>query len=286
MSRPLRMEYPGAVYHVTSRGNARQPIFRDDSDRGRFLEILASTIKRCHWLCHAYCLMDNHYHLIIETPEGKISRGMRQLNGVYTQYFNRRHKTVGHVFQGRFKAIMVDKESYLLSLCRYVVLNPVRIGGVTGPGQWKWSSYRATAGKIKSPSFLTVDWIVSQFGNSRVEAMAHYKKFVREGMRRDAPWKEVKGQIFLGADDFTSRFKDLMKGKERIKEIPRIQRYATRPPLAKLLQKRKRNMTDEAVYEAYSGYGYTLKQIAEYLSVHYTTVSRAIKRMEEQGKKK
>jgi REP element-mobilizing transposase RayT len=116
MSRPLRIECPGAVYHITSRGNARQSIFLDDSDRGRFLKILASTIRRYNWLCHAYCLMDNHYHLIIETPEGNISRGMRQLNGVYTQYFNRRHKTVGHVFQGRFKAIMVDKESYLLSL--------------------------------------------------------------------------------------------------------------------------------------------------------------------------
>ena len=130
---------------------------------------------------------DNHYHLIIETPEGNLSRGMRQLNGVYTQHFNRRHKTVGHVFQGRYKAIIGDKESYLLSLCRYVVLNPVRIGVVERPGQWKWSSYRATSGGIKRSSFLTVDWVLSQFGNNTSEAIVHYKRFVREGMKEDAP---------------------------------------------------------------------------------------------------
>ena len=255
----------------------------DDGDRERFLAILASTIRRYNWLCHAYCLMNNHYHLIIETPEGNISRGMRQLNGVYTQYFNRRHKTVGHVFQGRFKAIMVDKESYLLSLCRYVVLNPVRIGVVKGPSQWKWNSYRATTGEVKRPPFLTVDWVLSQFGNNTSEAVVSYKRFVREGMKEDTPWKEVKGQIFLGTDDFTLKFKGFLKGKERIKEIPRVQRYATRPSLAKLLQKKNKEITDEAIYEAHIRYGYTLKDIAEYLGVHYTTISRAIKRVEERG---
>jgi putative transposase len=286
MSRPLRIECPGAVYHITSRGNARQSIFLNDSDRERFLTILASTIKRFNWLCHAYCLIDNHYHLIIETPEGNISRGMRQLNGVYTQYFNRRHKTVGHIFQGRFKAIMVDKESYLLSLCRYVVLNPVRIGVVKGPSQWKWSSYRPTIGEVKRPPFLTVDWVLSQFGNNTSEAVVSYKRFVREGMKEDTPWKEVKGQIFLGTDDFTSQFKGLLKGKERIKEIPRGQRYATRLSLEKLLHKRNQGISDEAIYEAYISYGYALKDIAEYVGVHYTTVSRTIKRVEERDKKK
>ena len=128
MSRPLRIEFAGAVYHVTSRGNGRKPIFRDDVDRRSFLEVLHKVNQRHHWICHAYCLMTNHYHLVIETPEGNLSRGMRQLNGVYTMYFNRRHRTVGHVFQGRFKAILVERESYLLEVCRYVVLNPVRAG--------------------------------------------------------------------------------------------------------------------------------------------------------------
>lgn len=128
MARPLRVEYPGGIYHITSRGNAQQPIFLSDTDRESFLDILASIVKRFNWPCHAYCLMDNHYHLLIETPEGNLSKGMRQLNGVYTQWFNRIHRRVGHIFQGRYKAIVVEKEAHLLELCRYVVLNPLRAG--------------------------------------------------------------------------------------------------------------------------------------------------------------
>jgi len=128
MARPLRLSYPGALYHVTARGNARQAIYTDDADRQMFLLVLEDVETRYHWLCHAYCLMDNHYHLLLETPQGNLSAGMRQVNGVYTQRFNRRHGRVGHIFQGRFKAILVERESYLLELCRYLVLNPVRAG--------------------------------------------------------------------------------------------------------------------------------------------------------------
>ena len=137
MARPMRIEFPGAVYHVTSRGNARAPIFIDDSDREDFLSILGSVVRRYNWLCHAYCLMGNHYHLIIETIEGNISRGMRQLNGVYTQKFNWKHARTGHIFQGRFKAILIEKESYLLEVSRYVVLNPVRANMVECPEAWR-----------------------------------------------------------------------------------------------------------------------------------------------------
>ncbi len=133
MARPLRIEYPGAGYHVTARGNARGPIFFDDEDRRSFLTILGSAINHFNWLCHAYCLMENHYHLLIDTPDGNLSRGMRQLNGVYTQRVNRRYSRAGHLFQGRFKSILVDKESYLLELARYVVLNPVRAKLVKDP---------------------------------------------------------------------------------------------------------------------------------------------------------
>ena len=128
MARQLRIEYPGGVYHVTGRGNARQDVFLDNEDRQSFLDLLQKVNKRFNWLCHAYCLMDNHYHLLIETPEGNLSQGMRQVGGVYTQTFNRRHGMVGHLFQGRFKSILVEKDSHLLELCRYVVLNPVRAG--------------------------------------------------------------------------------------------------------------------------------------------------------------
>jgi REP element-mobilizing transposase RayT len=157
MARPLRLEYEGAVYHVTSRGNAREAIFRVDPDRELFLEVLGATVERFGWVCYAYCLMTNHYHLLLETPEPNLSRGMRHLNGVYTQGFNRRHMRVGHVLQGRFKSIVVEKESHLLELARYVVLNPVRAKMVRSARDWPWSSYRATAGLGVAPPFLDVD---------------------------------------------------------------------------------------------------------------------------------
>ena len=165
MARPLRVEYAGALYHVTSRGNARKPIFKDEEDRKIFLRLLDRVNQRFHWLCHAYCLMDNHYHLVIETPEGNLTKGMRQLNGVYTQAFNRQHHRVGHLFQGRYKSILVERESYLLEVCRYVVLNPVRAKAVEKPEAWRWSSYRGTGGLEKPQACLTTDWILGQLGN-------------------------------------------------------------------------------------------------------------------------
>ena len=288
MARPLRIEFPGAVYHITSRGNAKQAIFLDDKDRTNFLEILDSVVKRFNWLCHAYCLMDNHYHLLIETPEGNLCKGMRQLNGVYTQKFNKRHNRVGHLFQGRYKAILVEKESYLLTLCRYVVLNPVRAGLVKHPREWQWSSYRATAGEEKAFSFLTIDWILSQFDSRKKIARKQYKQFILNGIGEKFPWDVVKGQLLLGNENFIKKFNELLKDKEKIKEIPRIQRYAARPSLNELFMNKKimdKKLKDEIIYLAHIHYGYTLKEIAEYLNVHYATVSRVIKRIEGKSKK-
>jgi len=163
MSRPLRVEYAGALYHVTSRGDRREDIYEGDEDRRIFLALLGDVCERYNWVSHGYCLMSNHYHLIIETPDGNLSKGMRQLNGVYTKQFNSEHDRVGHVFQGRYTAIHVDKESYLLELSRYVVLNPVRARMVDQAGDWPWSSYRATAGKSSVQSWLNTDWILSGF---------------------------------------------------------------------------------------------------------------------------
>ncbi len=186
MARPLRIEYDGAVYHITSRGNERKPIFKDDSDRSIFLESLQNVNKRYNFLCHAYCLMNNHYHLIIETPDGNLSKGMRQLNGVYTQSFNRNNKRVGHVFQGRYKAILIQKDSHLLEVCRYVVLNPVRARAVKKPEEWKWSSYRATAGIDKPHPALTTDWITGQFAKRSRTAQKKYREFVAAGVTEEA----------------------------------------------------------------------------------------------------
>ena len=283
MARPLRIEFPGAVYHVTSRGNAKQAIFIDDEDRGRFLDVLSIVVERFNWLCHAYCLMKNHYHLVIETPKGNLSKGMRELNGVYTQGFNQRYRRVGHLFQGRYKAIIVEKDNHLLSLCRYVVLNPVRVGLIKRPEQWRWSSYRATIGLVKRSSFLTDDWILLQFDGRKRIAMGKYRRFVMEGIDKESPWETLKGQIFYGTDEFIKQLSGLLDGKGNIKEVPRLQRYVARPSLRELFKGKKgkeRKAEDKTIHAAYVRYGYTMKEIAEHLGFHYATISRAIKRVE------
>jgi putative transposase len=169
MARPLRIEIPGAIYHVTARGDRREPIYETDADRQYWLRLLGEVCQRFNWHCHAYCLMDNHYHIVIETIDGNLSAGMRQLNGVYTQWHNRTQGKVGHVFQGRFKAIIVQRESYLLELARYVVLNPVRAGVCAQPQDWPWSSYAAMLGAAHPP-WLNTAWLLAQFGSSSEQA--------------------------------------------------------------------------------------------------------------------
>jgi REP element-mobilizing transposase RayT len=281
MARPLRIEFPGAVYHITSRGNARERIYLEDEDYAGFLGCLCAGVKRFNWILHAYCLMSNHYHLLIETPEGNLSRGMRQLNGTYTQQFNRRHDRVGHVLQGRYKAILVEKDNYLLELCRYIVLNPVKAGMVKGPREWQWSSYKDTAGYGRSISCLTKDWILLQFGRERGKAEMGYREFVREGLKAESPWKKVRGQLYLGDEKFLDKIKKLIRGKETLKEIPRMQRYITRPLLEDILKYKDEKIRDNAVFEAHIRYAYTLKDIAKHLGVHYATISRAVKRAEK-----
>jgi REP element-mobilizing transposase RayT len=282
MARPLRIEYAGAVYHITSRGNARRKIYRDDKDKEIFLAVLTSVTKRFNWLCHAYCLMDNHYHLLIETPDANLSRGMRQLNGVYTQNYNRRHNRTGHVFQGRYKAILVEKESYLLELCRYVVLNPVRAKIAEKPRDWRWSSYAGTAGIRKAPECLTTDWILGEFGSTRKRAIENYKAFVKAGEKEQSPFRELEGQILLGEEGFIETFRSLLREKEDIEEIPKSQRYAGRPGIPELFEKTiDKEERDKVIYTAHVKYGYTYKEIAEYLGLHYTTISKVIRRWEE-----
>lgn len=225
MSRPLRVEYPGAIWHVTSRGNERREIFRDDSDRKELLSVLGRTVELFGWKVLAYALMGNHYHLLLETPEPTLSRGMRQLNGVYTQTFNRRHRRVGHLFQGRFKAIVVERESHLLELARYVVLNPVRAGIVQSAGASTWTSYRATAGLERNPGWLAANWILRQFGEKPRISAQRYRAFVAEGRRSGYdPWKHVHGQIYLGSKEFSKTVARRIDGKRVSIQVPRRQR--------------------------------------------------------------
>lgn len=224
MARPLRLEFEGALYHVTSRGNRREAIYETPDDRDSYLEILGEVCEKYNWLCHAYCLMGNHYHLLIETPEANLSKGMRQLNGVYTQCSNKTHGRVGHVFQGRYKAILVEKEPYLLELARYIVLNPVRAGMVSSPSEWPWSSYRATAGEALPLDFLTTDWLLSVFGAKPGQARKAYVDFVNNAGAKSSPWDDLKGQVFLGSDQFFEHMLGHLDGPDRLSEVPAAQR--------------------------------------------------------------
>lgn len=281
MTRPLRIEYPGAVYHLTARGNGRQSIFLSDSDRTLFLDILAATVKRYNWLCHGYCLMDNHYHLLVETIDANLSLGMRHLNGVYTQRFNRKHSRVGHVFQGRFKSILVEKQAHLLELCRYIVLNPVAAKMVSHPSAYPWSSYNYTVKPKKKPDFLHNDWLLGQFSVKRKTARKLYFEFVEEGVTDlpEKPWKNLVGQIILGSKNFVTRIQGLITENQQTSEIPKLQRFPGRPALQELFtkkiagDKKKRN---GIIRKAYLDYMYTMKEIGDVLGIHYSTVSRII----------
>lgn len=280
MARPLRIEYPGALYHVTSRGNARAPIFLDDDDRIHFLRRLQEVVERYHWLCHAYCLMDNHYHLLIETPEPNLALGMRQLNGVYTQGFNRRHGRVGHLFQGRYKAILVDKDSYFLELARYIVLNPVRAGMVDEASQYPWSSYRATAGEQPAPAWLNRRAIYAQLADTSPSAQQRYRDFISQGREAVSPWAVLKGQTLLGSDEFVRRMQPLLDDAVQRKEIPRYQRLVHRPPLAELFPAEDppgKAERDKRIHQAYTDYGYTMAEIARAVGMHYSSISKVLK---------
>jgi REP element-mobilizing transposase RayT len=278
MSRPLRIELAGGLYHVTSRGNRREDIYLDDDDRETWLALFEQVCQRFNWRCHAYCLMSNHYHIVVETIEGNLSKGMRQLNGVYTQYFNRHHGRVGHVFQGRYKGILVEKDSYLLELSRYVVLNPVRAGMVNDAVDWPWSSYRAMVGQAVPPSWLETTWLLRQFSKQRKRAVAKYTDFVRAGVGIPAIWENLSQQIYLGDERFVKRLQKKLVKDVEMSEVPRAQRRPKAKPLEHYEQSTRQR--DKGMLDAYYSGGYTMKEIAEHFGVHYSTVSRAIRKNE------
>lgn len=217
------------MYHVTARGNARANIYANDDDRQRFLSLLKIVVDRYDWYCHAYCLMDNHYHLLIETNRASLSDGMKLLNGSYTQYVNRQYQRVGHVFQGRFKAILVQKESYMLELARYIALNPVRAGMVRSAKDWPWSSYRATAGLAEGAACLTTDWVLGGFAKTKHIAQQRYREFVQQGKGQPSPWQSLKNQIYLGDDDFVLDMQCKLDPEQSLKDIPKKVRRLLTP---------------------------------------------------------
>jgi putative transposase len=180
MARPLRISYAGAFYHITSRGNERKEIFKSNGDREKFLFYLESATRRYDALIHVYCLMSNHYHLLMETPAGNLSQIMQHINGAYTTYFNVKRQRSGHLFQGRYKAILVDMDEYAKELSRYIHLNPVRAGIVDKPEAYNWSSYQYFIGLEKVPEWFVMDFILGYFGNKVSEAQNNYHKFHKE----------------------------------------------------------------------------------------------------------
>jgi putative transposase len=293
MSRQLRLEFPGAIYHVTHRGNEKRVIYRDNDDRHRFLDLLARVVADRRWILHAYVLMDNHYHLLVEITEVGLSRGVKWLNKEYAQKFNWRHSRVGHLFQGRFRGILVEREGHLLELVRYIVLNPVRCGAVVYAGDYEWSNYRATAGLAASPPWLEVEWTLAQFGMpDRPSAHEAYRRFVADGRGASYnPWEALVGQIYLGSSEFRERMQALVKEKERSHEHPRNQRKFVRPPfetIATVVAKAfsitmdvfKEKSRDHArkalVHVGVEDGGLVLRELAEFMNVSASAVSKLL----------
>ena len=274
MARPLRLEFAGALYHVTSRGNERKPIYLNEVDFDGFLKILDDVCERYNWVIHSFCLMSNHYHLLVETPDANLSKGMRQLNGVYTQWFNRSHQRVGHLFQGRYKAILVDKDAYLLELNRYIVLNPIRANMVDSLSEWPWSSWHFTMGQVQVPKWLEIDKMLLQFGKSKAMARRSFALFVEQGKGVN-PWTNISNQVFLGNDEFVREHLELLQGQEGdLSEVPQKQRRNQALTLEEYTH--QFDNRNDAIKAAYASGGYTLKEMGEYFQLHYSRVSKIV----------
>jgi REP element-mobilizing transposase RayT len=281
MARPIRIEYAGALYHVTSRGDRREDIYLDDEDRLDWLKVLTQVCQRFNWVVHAFCQMTNHYHLLVETIDGNLSKGMRQLNGVYTQHVNQRHSQVGHLFQGRYKAILVQKEGHLLELSRYVVLNPLRARMVKTLDDWPWSSYQSMIGQADVPPWLDADWLLNQFGRQRIRARQKYQQFVMEGKGLPSPLEATRHQLILGDDQFVDRMREECNS-DQLEETSRAQRRMRAKSLTDYEQVSKTR--NEAMSKAYNSGVYSMREIGEYFGVHYMTVSRAVRQFENEVK--
>lgn len=273
MNRPLRIELDSSLYHVTARGDRRDQIYRTDSDRMTWLSLLGDTCARFNFSVRAYCLMSNHYHVLLETANGALGRGMRHLNGNYARYFNRAHGHVGHLFQGRYKAILCQSELYLIELSRYIELNPVRARMVALPNEWLWSSYLAKIGIVDPPAWLNSDVVLASFGSDESTARQGYADFVHAGIGRPSPLAAVRHQLILGDEEFRGTIIGL-EPKGNALEIKRVQRRALALPLQEYFA--QYSNPKEAMARAYFSLGYSMPEIAHFAKVSVRTVSRAV----------
>ena len=225
MARPLRITFPGAFYHITSRGNERKTVFKNRRDRIKFLEYLGTATTRYDARVHVYCLMDNHYHLLLETPSGNLPQVMHHINGAYTTYFNVKRHRSGHLFQGRYKSILIEEDEYAKELSRYIHLNPVRSQMVSVPEEYEWSSYNQYIGKKKPEKWLVRDFVLGYFGKNYSTSQKAYKIFVDRliGQEYDNPLKDVIGSVLLGSQDFIHFITDQYLSELRLsKDVPAV----------------------------------------------------------------
>jgi len=275
LSRPLRIQFENALYHITSRGNEKSTIYDDDKDRHMFVKLLAKVVEQYTWVIYAYCLMGNHYHLLVRTPKANLSIGMRQLNGIYSQYYNNHHKRVGHLFQGRFNAVLIKDERRLLAVARYVVLNPVRAGLVAEPEGWRWSSFRGTAGINRPPQFIDPDQLLCFFVSDREMARREYYTFVKAGIGIESPLSDARGGVLAGDIEVAEVTVARLLG-EISEEVTALERFADRPTLETIFRDNER---DIGIFKAFRNHGYRLKEIGDFLGLHYSTVSGIAKRI-------
>jgi REP element-mobilizing transposase RayT len=265
VARPLRLEVPDGIYHLTARGSERGAIFRDDTDRRVFLELVDDLRERYFWRVLAYCLMGNHYHLLAQTPTPNLAQGMRQLNGVYAQAFNRRHDRAGHLLEGRYDSRLVQADEHLLAAMRYIVRNPVRAGFCREASEWRWSSHRATLG-LDPPRFLDVTALLSYYGPEQELARARYRAHVEEADGEPSMHPVVDGDKAFVADAL-----------EHLEPMPGIPRRYLRLPVPALSEFLAESDDDAAITRA-SEHGYSTRQIGGYLGVNASTVSRRLGR--------
>ena len=285
MARPLRIAYPGAYYHVTSRGNEQKDVFKNRRDREKFLEYLASATERYGAAIHVYCLMSNHYHLLLETPEGNLSQIMRHINGAYTTYFNIKRKRAGHLFQGRFKAILVEADEYAVELSRYIHLNPVRVGMAEKPGEYPWSSFQSYIGQSKAPDWLKTDFILGYFGKNKLVASKKYTVFVEEliGTEYDSPLHDAIGMAVLGSPGFVESVMEAHVGKRELsRDLPALRQLTARPTLDAIVtavdtvfQSDKKLARQAGMYLCHRYSGELIREIAKLFKVSESAITEA-----------
>ncbi len=275
MARPVRIEYSGAYYFISSKAAPGQTVFKDTKDRQEFLSILQEVVKRMHWEVLAYNILPDSFQLFIKTPKPNLSRGMRQLNGVYTQRYNAKYDSTGNIFHGRFKAVLVEAKHCFEDVLKYVLLMPLLKRKARKLDKWKWSSYQATMGLIEAPEWLKVDEVLSHFGKQPNRARMALKKALENTDKDFDLMAQVKAQILLGSDAFINKWKkQLVSGK--IMDRARQRKSKKIKPLTDF-SKRFKNIK-VAMVKAYETGNYTLDQIGSHFGVHYSTVSRTVKK--------